>query len=738
MKAEVKISRRVFLARSALACSGLAIGVAIPTAANATETGNIRSDEVNAWVVVRSDDTVLIRIARSEMGQGTLTGLAQLVAEELECDWSKIVTEFPTPGESAKRGRPWGAFGTFGSHGIRDSHEYVRKGGAIARELLVLAAAKRLRVHRGDCRANNGVIIHAPSGRRFRYGEVAEEAARLAQDIQPKEFNFDSLVLKSPADWKIIGKPLKRLDTGDKVNGKQVYGADVRLPDMLNASVRRCPVFGGRLKSYRSANVLQQRGIEKVVTIGDDAIAVVADTWWRANKALDNLDIQWDEGPNATQTSDAVDAMLREGLSSEDAVVGNRNGDPERMFDNTEQMLEAVYAYPHQTQAPMEPMNATVFYDGHRCEAWVPTQDGEKAFQEVVRASELPPAQCEVHKLIIGGGFGRRGHYDDDFLSQAVQIARQVPGRPVKLLWSREEDMTHSRYHPVMHCKLQAAISNQGQLQGLRMRLCGQSILAGARPQLYARFNHKDPFVFQGLNRGGDASIGYGIPSLLIDYVMRNSHVPPGFWRGVNINQNALFLECFMDELAEAAGKDPYRFRREHMHEHPNHRAVLDAVADRIGWDQSAPEDRYRGLAQAHAYGSYVAAACELSVSEGNRVKIHRIVAATDCGYAVNPAQIRRQVSGSFVFGLSALFMQACTVKGGRIEQHNFDTYPSMRMAQTPEVETIIMESRADTWGGVGEPTIAVAAPAVLNALYRATGKRYRDFPLSKHGLLLV
>jgi isoquinoline 1-oxidoreductase beta subunit len=367
----------------------------------------------------------------------------------------------------------------------------------------------------------------------------------------------------------------------------------------------------------------------------------------------------------------------------------------------------------------------------------VPTQDGEASFAALLAASGLPASQCEVYKVNLGGGFGRRGAFQD-YVTQVVQIAKQVPGIPVKLLWSREEDMAQGRYHPIMHCKLVGGFDAANNLTGLHMRLSGQSILAAVRPAIVEKEKGRDPLVFQGVADGGEHGFGYDIPNLLIDHAMRNTHVPPGFWRGVNINQNAIFIECFMDELAHAVGQDALEFRRRLMKGHPRNLAVLNAVAERIGWGKPPPRGIYRGLAHMKAFNSYVAAAAEISVQGGNKVKVHRIVGATDCGYAVNPAQIERQVSGSFVYGLSALFSQECTVKNGRIVQTNFHDYDSMRIAQMPKVESIIMPAGGEVWGGIGEPTICVAAPAVLNAFFQATGKRIRSIPLKNHGIQMV
>jgi len=729
MRLNPKISRRSFIAGSAALGGGLALGLRLPPFGPAVVRAADGSPEINAWVVIRPDDTVVIRVARSEMGQGTITGLAQLVAEELECNWSKIVTEYPTPGESVKRKRVWGDFSTGGSRGIRTSHEYVRKGGATAREMLIQAAANQWNVPASECSASNSIITHAPSKRRISYGKVAEAAARLEP---PKDVK-----LKDPKEWKVIGKPVKRLDTRDKVIGKQVYGFDLKLPGMLNASIKECPVFGGKLKSFDAARVANLKGVRKVVQVGDSAVAVVADTWWQAKTALDQLPIVWDEGPNAKVSSASIAEMLKAGLDAEQAFVGNQAGDAKSALAGAAKKVEAVYAYPFQNHACMEPMNATARYTPDKCEVWVPTQDGEASFAALLSASGLPADKCEVYKINLGGGFGRRGAFQD-YVTQAVRIAKEMPGTPIKLLWTREEDMVQGRYHPVMQCKLVGGFDAGNNLTGLHMRLSGQSILAWVRPAIVEQQKGRDPLAFQGVADAGEHSFGYTIPNLLVDHAMRNTHVPPGFWRGVNINQNAVFIECFMDELAEAAGQDPVEFRRKFMGKHPRNLAVLNAVAERIGWTKPAPSGIHRGIAQMKSFNSFCAAACEISVQGGNRVKVHRIVAATDCSYAVNPAQIERQVSGSFVYGLSALFMQECTVKDGRIEQENFDKYQSMRIAQMPKVETIIIQGGGDTWGGIGEPTICVAAPAVLNALYRATGKRIRSVPLRNHGIELV
>lgn len=718
------LDRRSFLIGSASAVGGLSVGFNIPFGDEAAAAE--ATPEVNAWVVIRPDETVIIRIARSEMGQGTLTGLAQLVAEELECDWSKVTYEFPTPGQNVARKRVWGNFFTAGSQGIRTSIDLVGKGGAAARMMLVQAAANGWKVPASECVAANGVITHTATKRRTTYGKMAKAAAKVEP---PKEIK-----LKDPKDWKIVGKSLKRLDTPDKTQGKTVYGIDIRLPGMLYAAIKACPVVGGKVKSFDAAKITSRKGVKKVVQVEGYAVAVVADSWWRAKTALDALPIVWDEGDNAKVSSASIAAWLKEGLDVDQALVGNKGGDVKAALASAAKKVEAVYAYPYQNHAPMEVMNATARYTADKCEVWCSTQNGEAALATTSEASGLPLPKCEVYKTFLGGGFGRRST-SHDFVRQAVLIAKEVPGAPVKLLWSREEDMTKGWYHPVTQCKMVAGFDADNNLTAIHYRISGQSILATVAP---ARMQEgRDPATFSGFYPGGaEAAFGYSIPNILVDHSMRNPHIRPAFWRGVNINHNAIYIECFMDELAKEVAMDALEFRRKLMGKHPKHLAVLNAVAEKVGWGKPAPAGVHRGLAQAMCFGSYVAACAEVSV-DGNKVKVHRIVAATDPGYAVNPAQIERQVAGSFVYGLTGLFLGGCTVKDGRIEQENFDTYDMMRIAQMPKVETIIMPS-GGFWGGVGEPTICVAAPAVLNAIAAATGKRYRSVPLKDHGLTLV
>ena len=710
-----KLDRRAFVIGTAAAGAGLTVGFSLDPADAAYAT-----PEVNAWAVINPDDSVVIRIAKSEMGQGTLTGLAQLTAEELGCDWSKVSTEFPTPGQNVARKRVWGDYFTAGCQGVRSSQELVRKGGAAARMMLIQAAANDWKVPAEECSAANSVISHTKTDRKTTYGTVAAAAAK---NDPPKD-----IPLKDPKTWTIAGKPLKRLDTPPKIVGKPLYGIDVREPNMLYAAISQCPVFGGKLQSVDEAKVHDMPGVKKVVKVGDNSVAVVADSWWRAKKALEAMPISWDEGENVKVSSASIAQWLKEGLDTDEGFVGNKVGDAKAALSGAK-IVEATYSYPYQSHAPMEPMNATALYTADKCTVWCPTQNGEAALAAVAEASGLQVAQCDVIKTYLGGGFGRRGQ--TDYVRQAVAIAKELPGTPIKLLWTREEDTTHDVYHPVTQCKMRAAFDDKKNLVALHMRISGQSIVAYQLPSRLV--NGMDPFVFShGLApKGPEGEFGYNIPNLLIDHAMRNPPIPPGFWRGVNLNHNAIYVETFVDQLAHEVGEDPLAFRLKYLK--PKHAAVLRAVAEKAGYDKPLPKGVYRGIAQIMGFGSYVAAVAEVSVTNGH-LDIHRIVGGTNCGHAANPEQVMRQIEGSFVYGLSAMLYGECTVRAGRIEQKNFDTYQVMRMEEMPKVEFVVMPD-GEFWGGVGEPTIAVAAPAVLNAIFAATGKRIYNFPLKNNDL---
>jgi isoquinoline 1-oxidoreductase beta subunit len=716
------LSRRKFIVLSAAAGGGLALGLHLPRGTAAMEAKAAAGTEVHAWVVVRPDNKCVIRIARSEMGQGTLTGLAQLVAEELECGWYNVLTESPTPGQNLARKRVWGEMGTGGSRGIRTSEDYVRRGGAAARMMLLQAAADEWKVPVGEVSVTDGVITHAASGRRTTYGNVAAAAARLTPP-DPK-----SIRLKDPRDWKIAGKPLKRLDTADKLDGSKIFAIDLKLPGMLHAAIKACPVFGGKMVSYDAAKVAGMPGVRRAVRVNDSTVAVVADTWWRAKSALDALPIVWDEGPDASQSSATIAERLKEGLTAQGAYAFRNEGDALKAIEGAAKKVEAVYSTPFLAHATMEPMNCTARVSADKAEVWVPTQNGEGSLAALSEESGLPLAKCEVYKHDLGGGFGRRGS-TQDYTRQAVAIAKQFPDVPIKMVWSREEDQAHDFYRPISQCKMAAGLDASGKLVGLHVRVSGQSINALANPALIKE-GYKDDRQLQGYtDKPGDAQLGYTFPNLLIEYAMRNTHVPVGPWRGVNTNQNGVYMECFIEEAARAAGTDSLEFRRALMGKHPKHLAVLNAVAEKGDWGKPLPAGVHRGIAQFMGYGSYSAATAEVSVSSTGKVKVHRMVLGINCGHAVNPDQIAAQVEGSVAYGLSAALYGECTVRNGRMAELNFDTYQILRLAEMPKVETVIVPSY-DFWGGVGEPTICVVTPAVLNAIFAATGKPVRSLPL--------
>ena len=532
-----KLSRRTFIVGSAAAGGGLALGFNLPSGFGSAMAQS-EGAEVNAWVFVKPDDTCVIRIARSEMGQGTITGLVQLVAEELECDWTKVKAEQITPGQNLARKRVWGDMSTGGSRGIRGSQDYVRRGAAAARIMLLQAATEEWKVPVAELTVADGVITHAASGRSLSYGKLAAAAAKL-EPPDPK-----AIKLKDPKDWKIAGKAVKRIDTADKLDGSKIYAIDIQLPNMLCAAIKDCPVFGGKVASYDEAKIASRPGVRKVVKVKDTAVAVVADTWWRAKTALDALPIVWDGGPNASVSSASIAEQLKEGLTATVTNGDRRNGDALRAIESAAKKVEAVYSTPFLAHATMEPMNATVRLSAEKAEVWVATQNAEASMAALSEASGVPLAKCEVYRSDLGGGFGRRGG-TQDYVHQAVAIAKEFPGVPIKLIWSREEDQAHDFFRPISQCGCAAGLDAHGNLVGLHVRVCGQSINATLNPA--GIVNGRDRRQLQGLwEEPGDAQLGYTVPNLLTEYVMRNTHVPVGPWRGVNTNQNGVYMECFI------------------------------------------------------------------------------------------------------------------------------------------------------------------------------------------------
>jgi isoquinoline 1-oxidoreductase beta subunit len=713
MTKTIEMGRRDFLVKTAVATGALVIGFKLPRAARAAE-GAAQTPEVTHWVVIQPDDTVVIRIARSELGQGTFTGLAQLVAEELECDWSKVRPEYADVNEHVRRNRIFKDMSTGGSRGIRDSQEYVRQAGAAAREMLVAAAAQEWGVPASECRAAKGVITHS-SGKSTTFGKVAAAASRLEIPKEPK--------LKDKKDWKIIGTSPARFDIPEKTTGKQIYAADVRLPGMVHASVVQSPVFGGKLKSFDESKVKGMRGVKSVVA-GDDWVAVVADNWWRANQALKALPVEWDVGENGNVSSESIMQFLRTGIEAKDAPVARKDGDAAGALAGAAKVVEAEYYAPYLNHATMEPQTATALVTDDRVEVWVGTQNGEATIAAASETAGIPLENVYVHKMHAGGGFGRRGPHQE-YTKQAVKIAQTMRGTPVRLQWSREEDMRQGRYRPVSLVKLRGGLDTDSNWTGWHVRQADQSIIITVRPAMIK--DGVDP-----INTRCFQDNPYSVPNFTNEYAMRNTHVPPGFWRAVAHTNNPFFRECFIDELALAAGKDPYQFRRPLL-EGKKDLAVLDAVAKAAGWGSPAPKGIHRGIAVVDSYGSFTAAVVELSVEGGNVIDVKRVIVAIDSGHIVHPDAVKAQMEGGVIWGLSSVMHEEITIENGRVVQSNFADYPVLRLAETPKIETIVIPT-GGFWGGVGEPPIGGVFPALCNALFAATGKRVRSMPLKNHG----
>src|SRR5712691_6998291 len=708
-------SRRDFLKVSTAAGGGLALQLMIPARAVAVAAG-AKGPELTAWIVIGADDSVLIRVARSEMGQGSSTGLPMLIVEELECDWKKVRTEFVSTNEQVRRNRVWGSMATGGSQSIRSSQEYLRQAGAAAREMLVAAAAQRWKVPASECDAENGVIRHTPSQRKLRFGQVAQAASKLEP---PKDVK-----LKDPKEWNLIGRPARRLDIPDKVKGKPLFGIDVQLPGMVYAAIAQCPVFRGKLATVADERIKGLRGLVKVVKLGD-AVAVVADNWWRANRMLKLLAIEWDVGPNGAASTESIREFVRFGLEDSSVPVARNDGDVEAAFSSAAKVIESEYYAPFLNHAPMEPMNCTALVKGDRVEVWAPTQNAEATHA----TAGVPLENVEVHLTHLGGGFGRRGF--QDYTRQAVAIAKALEGRPVKLLWSREEDMQHDYYRPMTLMRFKAALDSGGRLTAWRVRDASHSIMAGVRPQE----------IKEGVDRhalGGIVDMPYEVPNLRIEFAMRNSHVPVGFMRTVFHSQNPFMRECFVDEMAHAAGKDPYEFRRALLRAKPKDLGVLEAVAKASGWGSPLPAGVHRGIAVQDSHGSYAAAVFEVSVSDAGELDIRRVVVAVDPGYVVNPDSAEAQVQSCVAYGLTSVLWGEITLSQGRVEQSNFHDYRIMRLAEMPKSIEAVLVPSGGFWGGMGETPLAPLAPALCNAIFAATGKRIRSLPLSNQGLRLV
>ena len=711
------LNRRHFLQVSSSAAAALSLGFVWPDALAAnTHT------EVNAWIDIHSDESIVIRYARTEMGQGSRTSAPMLIAEELEADWKHVrVVDVPAH-DNLSRQRVYGDMASVGSRTIRMSQEYLRKAGAAARIMLIEAAAQRWGVPAAECKATLGQVVHSASGKKLSFGQLATDAAKL---VPPKD-----IPLKDPTTWTLAGKPLPRVDITDIVTGKIRYGVDVQLPGMLHAAITQSPVFGGKATAIDSSKVDMRRGIVKVINQGE-FVAVVADNWWRAKEALRDVAIEWDNGKHGSVNSTSLMQYYRDGLNEKEVAVARNDGDTLAALKNASKVIEADYYTPYLAHATMEPMVCTALLNGDKLDIWASTQNPESTLTAAAGTADVPQENVRVFAMQMGGGLGRKS--PQDFTRQAVAIAMQLPGKPVKLMWSREEDMQHDLYRPASLVRMRAAVDSSGKPQALHVRVSAPSIFSQLlRMPLQNGVDNQAVACFP--------DHPYAIPNTLVDFAMRSTHVPVGFWRTVGHSQNPFVRECFLDELAHAAGQDPLAYRLSLL---PNNekanrdRSMLMAVAKAADWDKPLPAGVHRGIAGVDGYGSWTACVCEVSVSARGEVKIHRVVIGIDPGYAVNPDNIQAQLQGSVVHGLSAIFWGEMTVKDGRVEQSNFHDYRMMRMNEMPKVETVIAPT-GGFWGGVGEPTQAPLAPALGNALFAATGKRIRSLPLKNHGLTLV
>ena len=711
-------ARRKFLKQSAAIGGGLTVGFSFPGAFAQKADGAV---EINAWVVIRPDDAIIIRYARSEMGQGSMTSAPMLVAEELECDWTRVKIEYASANASVKRKRAWGDMAAVGSRTIRNSQEYLRRAGATAREMLIAAAAQQWGVPGSECSASSSFITHGPSKRKVSFGKVADAAARLEP---PKDVK-----LKDPKDWKLIGKSVKRIDIPDTVMGRQRYGIDAQLPGMVYAAITQCPVFGGKVKSVDASKIQNRRGIIKVIPL-ETYVAVIADNWWRAKEALRDVAIEWDTAGNSGVSSASIMEFLRAGLTQQEGLAfARREGDVDQAFGAAAKVLEAEYFTPYLAHATMEPMGCLALVKDGKVDVWTSTQSVEASLATAAATAGVPLENVEVHRVQLGGGFGRRGG-GQDFVRQGVAIAKAMEGTPVKMLWTREEDMQHDFYRPASLIRMKAGLDASGNPLAWYSRVSAPSIVA-----TLLKLPLKDGIDPQAVASYADQP--YSIPNVRIEYAQRNPHVPVGFWRTVGHSQNPYMRECFVDELASAAGKDPYEYRVALLGKAPKELGVLEATARAAGWGKPLRAGVHRGIAVTEAYGSYTSAVAEVSVDDKGALTIHRLVLGIDCGYVVNPDNVIAQMQGSAVFALTALIWGEITIKDGRVEQSNFHDYRLMQLREMPAVE-VVMAPSGGFWGGVGEPGQASILPAVCNAIYAATGKRIRSLPLKNHGLTLA
>ncbi len=714
------LARRDFLKISSGSAAMFSLGFYMPAKATPADKALATPEHLNAWIEIYPNEQVVIRYARVEMGQGSSTSAPMIVAEELDVDWKQVRIEYATAEDNLKTKRSFGDMASVGSRTIKNSQEYLRNAGASARAMLVSAAAQSWGVSESECVTSQGFVIHKSSQKKLSYGSLCAQAAKLEL---PK-----TVALKDPKDWKIIGQPIKRREIPDIVVGKIRYAIDTQLPGMLYAAVAACPVFNGTVKSLDASRVQNRRGIVKVLNLGD-FVAVVADSWWRAKEALKEISIEWETGEGAKLSTASIQNYLKEGLQQQEFAVARKNGDALAVFDKSAKVLEAEYFTPYLAHATLEPIVCTVWIQGDSMDVWASSQSPEATLATAAATAGIDQSRVKVHPVQLGGGLGRKGA--QDYTKQATLIAKALEGKPVKMIWTREEDIQHDLYRPMSLIKLRASLKPNGDLDALHIRVSAPSIFTS--------------LLKMPLNNGVDgqavASLNdhpYAVDNCLVDYSQRNTNIPVGFWRSVGHSQNPFARECFIDELAHEVGQDPLAYRLQILPTSAvRDRAILTKIAEVAQWTKPLPKGVFRGIAETEGYGSWTACVCEVSVNERSEIKIHRVVIGIDPGYAVNPDNIQAQLQGSVVHGLSAIFWGEMTIKEGRIEQSNFHDYRMMRLNEMPVVQTVIA-STGGFWGGVGEPTQAPLGPALVNAIFAATGKRIRSFPLKNHGFSLA
>jgi len=711
MKEIVHLSRRSFLKKGMLVGGGLILGFHLPLRGSLSGASNPSGVTFmpNAFIRIGADDIVIIIVNKSEMGQGVYTSLPMLVAEELEVDWKKIRVE-AAPVDPAYNHTQWGAQGTGGSTSVWSEWDRLRKVGATARMMLINAAAEIWKVGPASCRAEKGFVIQKGTGQRISYGKLVEKASQMKV---PKD-----VPLKEPKDFKVIGKSMRRLDTPEKTIGKAIFGMDVKVPGMLTAMVVHPPVFGGHVKSFNAEKAKAVPGVKEVVQI-DLGVAIIAEGFWSANKGREALEIVWDEGPLAKISTEGMRGEFSR-LAQTPGAVARKEGDPQQTFSKAAKQLHAEYEVPYLAHACMEPLNCLVDLRTNSCEIWTGTQMQTMDQNAAARVAGLKPEQVKIYTTFLGGGFGRRANPQSDFVAEAVSVAKAIK-KPVKVIWTREDDMKGGYYRPMWYDQIAAGLNDQGNLIAWQHTIVGQSILSGTP------FDPKkdvDPASVEG---AGDTP--YEIPNIFVNLHSPKMGIPVLWWRSVGHSHTAFVVESFMDEVAHSAGKDPYEFRCILLRKHPRHLGVLKLAAEKSGWGKALPKGRGRGIAVHESFGSFVAQVAEVSVNSSGQVRVHKVVCTIDCGRIVNLDTIKAQMESGIVFGLSAVLHGEITFKNGRVDQSNFHDYPLLRMNEMPVVEVYIVPSEEKS-GGVGEPGVPPIAPAVCNAIFSVTGKRIRRLPI--------